>query len=117
MTESLNIREADIQKTILDWLAFQPGIKAFRTNNIGVPIPSKDGRARFRPSPVKGLADILVCWRGRFVAIEVKRPGKHPTDDQSTFLDDVIRTGGIGIVAHSLEDVQRMMKSLSFNNP
>lgn len=55
-----------------------------------------------------GASD-LIGWKtekGRavFVAIEVKKPGEGPTEDQQTFIDNVIRMGGIAGVARSVED-------------
>lgn len=54
-----------------------------------------------------GIADLLVCYEGRFVAIEVKRPGCKPTPLQSAFLESIRRTGGIAFVAFSVDDVVR----------
>ena len=53
----------------------------------------------------KGAADILACWRGRFVAIEVKSKTGRPSPEQIAFLADVKRAGGIALVARSLNDV------------
>jgi hypothetical protein len=56
-------------------------------------------------SSPKGIADILGCWKGRFVAIEVKRPGGRISQEQERFLEAIRRHGGIGFVARSVEDV------------
>ena len=63
----------------------------------------------------KGCSDILVCYEGKFVAIEVKRPGWKPPGrqaksykhyyQQKQFMDDVKAAGGIGFFASSLEEV------------
>lgn len=39
--------------------------------------------------------DILACIAGRFVAIEVKRPGKKPTALQFKIMHDIETAGGI----------------------
>lgn len=52
-----------------------------------------------------GVADILGIFNGRFLAIEVKRPGNPLTRCQKHFLDSVNREGGIGFVARSIDDV------------
>ena len=56
-------------------------------------------------SQPKGVADILGCYQGRFLAIEVKSPGRQPTPDQAWFLGEVARANGIAFVAHSVEEV------------
>lgn len=56
-------------------------------------------------SQPRGVADILGCWEGRMLAIEVKRPGGKVTDDQEKFLKKVAENGGIAFVARSVDDV------------
>jgi len=56
-------------------------------------------------SQPKGVSDILGCYQGKLLAIEVKRPGKNPTPDQQRFLDRVKIEGGISFVARSITDV------------
>jgi Holliday junction resolvase len=53
----------------------------------------------------KGIADILGCWQGRFVAIEVKAAGGRVSQDQEKFIETVKRHGGIAFVARSIDDV------------
>jgi hypothetical protein len=56
----------------------------------------------------KGISDILGCSPdGKFVAIEVKKPGGKPTPEQWDFIDAVKRNQGIAFVAYSLDDVMR----------
>lgn len=57
------------------------------------------------PTNLPGIADILGCYKGRFLAIEVKRNGKEPTELQQAFLDAVKEAGGIAFVARSVDDV------------
>ena len=59
----------------------------------------------------KGAADILACWRGRFVAIEVKSKTGRVSPEQVAFLADVKRAGGIALVARSLDDVRRALEA------
>ena len=63
----------------------------------------------------KGVSDILVCYQGKFIAIEVKKsnwkpPGRQAKSykhyyQQKTFIDQVRAAGGIGFFATCLEDV------------
>jgi hypothetical protein len=45
-----------------------------------------------------GTADCLLCWRGIFVAIEVKAEGNSPTELQLRSLRSINAAGGIGAV-------------------
>lgn len=44
-----------------------------------------------------GVPDIIVCHRGRFISIEVKRPGKEPTERQKLRMAEVQAAGGVAI--------------------
>lgn len=57
------------------------------------------------PTNLPGISDFLGCYKGKFLAIEVKRDGREPTELQATFLEEVRRAGGIGFVARSVDDV------------
>jgi len=58
-----------------------------------------------------GLPDLLVCYEGRFVAIEVKRPEtRHTvTSRQQAFLDAIEAAGGISGVATSIEEALTLL--------
>jgi hypothetical protein len=57
------------------------------------------------PMSVKGIADILGIYAGRFLAIEVKKPGGKLSPAQDKFLQDVRRNGGVAFTAYGVEDV------------
>jgi hypothetical protein len=64
-------------------------------------------------SQPKGVSDIIGILPkgiagsdgGRFLAIEVKRPGGKVSPHQEQFIERVNRIGGLGFVAYSVEDV------------
>ncbi len=57
------------------------------------------------PMGAKGIADILGCYRGRLLAIEVKAPKGKVSYDQQRFIDNVNAAGGLAFVARSIDDV------------
>jgi len=56
-------------------------------------------------SQPKGVADIIGCYKGRFIAIEVKVGSRQLTPQQAAFLSQVERAGGCAFVARSVKDV------------
>ena len=66
-------------------------------------------RTRFTKA---GVSDLLMCFNGRFIAIELKRPkGVYGiTAAQEYFLTAVRAAGGIGGVARSLDDVKAILE-------
>ncbi len=54
-----------------------------------------------------GSSDIIgITPQGRFIAIEVKLPGKKLTKDQQKFLRAIEINGGIAGVCHSVEEAE-----------
>ena len=97
-----------MQKQILDFLTskgfivvkFSQGAHAVR-----------GGFIRTRKEDV-GVSDIIGCTPdGRFICVEVKKPGGKASSEQIAFLERVEATGGVAILAESLGDV---IQKLSF---
>lgn len=63
------------------------------------PVPSGFGRR---------TVDVLGLYYGHFFAIEVKRPGKEPTELQARELEDIARKGGVTFVIDGDEGVGRL---------
>ena len=59
-----------------------------------------------------GTSDILACYKGRFIAIEVKRPGllRNVSKLQQYQIDRINGAGGIAFAADSLETVKEIIK-------
>jgi hypothetical protein len=61
-----------------------------------------------------GIADIISCVNGRFVGIEVKRPGakNEQSEQQKIHQRNVMKSGGIYILADCLEDVTQIIEPI-----
>ena len=93
--------EATILDAIVRWLKANGAI-ALRVNSGYL----RDAQGHVFNGAPAGTSDIVCCWRGRFVAIEVKAGNNQPTEKQKAFLNKVIAAGGIALVANSLELVK-----------
>ena len=51
-----------------------------------------------------GVPDLLICYRGRFIALEVKVPGKKPTPLQTRELATIRVAGGTAEVVTTVEE-------------
>lgn len=94
--------EHDVLAEILNALTFCPCVGWFvRQNTGGMHV---DGR--YVAFAFTGCSDIIGQLRdGRFLAIEVKRAGKNPTEEQQAFLVRVAANKGVSFVARTAEDV------------
>lgn len=53
-----------------------------------------------------GVPDIIACVNGKFVGIEVKRPGGRVSELQKYHIEKIRAAGGVAFVATSIEDVR-----------
>lgn len=61
------------------------------------------------PKMRRGIPDRIVCYRGRFIAVEVKQPGGTATELQRHELNMIDEAGGVAIVATDVETVEAAM--------
>ncbi len=54
---------------------------------------------------VKGISDILVCYHGVLVLLELKRDTGKPTVHQLRYIEKMEMAGGVGAVCWTLQDV------------
>lgn len=59
-----------------------------------------------------GIPDLLVCWRGWFIGLEVKLPGNTPSPIQEKVLREIKEAGGIAEVVTSVEQVVNLLAKL-----
>lgn len=97
-------RETDLVKQCLRVLALYPDIFAFR-NNTGALSVGK----RFVRFGKVGAPDIIgwIQCRGTaaFLGVEVKLPGRHPTEAQEDFLGRLRADGGCALIVHDLKEL------------
>lgn len=59
-----------------------------------------------------GISDFLICYRGLFVAMEVKQSGGRVAPIQSRFLQSVRDAGGIGVVVQSATEAEAVFDEI-----
>ena len=58
-----------------------------------------------------GIPDIIVCYKGRFIAFEVKQPGRKPTLLQQQVINEIIRCGGYAAKVDSVSQVKEFIEA------
>ena len=56
-----------------------------------------------------GIPDIIVCYRGRFIALECKVGKNNPTVLQAQTIRQIIAAGGYAMVVRTLEEVRQVI--------
>lgn len=51
-----------------------------------------------------GTPDLLVCWQGRFIALEVKQPKNYATKMQHSQIARIEAAGGLALVVRSVAE-------------
>lgn len=90
----MSVREKTIENSIKRYL-----------EQVGAYVVKHHGGAYSRV----GVPDILVCYRGRYVAIEVKNAKGKTSPLQDANIEMIRKAGGYAIVARSLEEVKALL--------
>jgi penicillin-binding protein-related factor A (putative recombinase) len=103
--------EKTIETAILIYLNFLPECFAWKNNSTGVFDPvKKKYRNNKNKFVINGVSDILGIYKGKLLAIEVKRlKSDKPSEDQVKFLERVKKLGGISGVARSIDDAKKII--------
>lgn len=101
--------EKEIQKSIIDYLALL-GCWRIRINSGAMSGNHKGKRWFMRFNDQPGCPDVIACLEGRFIAIEIKRPGGKLTEKQASALEAIRRAGGLAFVATGIRDVEAVLK-------
>ena len=56
-----------------------------------------------------GIPDIIVCYHGRFIALEAKVGKNVPTKLQSVTIEQIRKAGGTAAVVRSVEDAKAVL--------
>jgi Holliday junction resolvase len=67
-----------------------------------------------------GAPDLVACYHGRFLAIEVKRAraGTHPVSAaQRVTLEQITRARGVAIVATTSSDIEAILDTIDQERP
>jgi len=89
--------ESGIQTKVLKWLRDQG---AYAVNIHGHEMQER------------GIPDILCCWKGLFIGIELKEPGGEPEPIQEYHLEQIAKANGSAFCAHNLEEVQYALRGI-----
>ena len=108
--------ESQIQKAILDWLAYRK-ILAWRNQAGMVIVKGKKGKNYAIKLGTKGVSDIVGCLPdGRILCVEVKAKKGKTTPEQEEFIDKINKLGGNAFVARSIKDVENQIKLCLIKN-
>lgn len=57
-----------------------------------------------------GIPDFICCWRGRFLAIETKAPGKRAnlSANQERQIQEIHKAGGAAVVIDDVAQLQQL---------
>jgi hypothetical protein len=109
--------ERDVLATCRDWLALW-GAVAVRVNSGAMRVENR--YVKFNDAP--GCSDTLVCLpgTGRFLALELKRPGRDRTSakrraEQAAFQAQILAAGGLVVVARSLDELRDQLRAAGYD--
>ena len=115
-----------LTSAVVDWFNLS-GYHAERTGNEGryiegTTVTNVLGKRvtlkgkRIPSSGTKGTSDIKACYKGRFIAIEIKIGRDRQSEVQKWYQEKVERAGGVYAIVKTWEDFELLLKILNNEN-
>ena len=92
-----NMKESDLIKAISNYLKSIPDLFFWKEHG------GMYGSA--------GIPDLVVCYKGRFIAFEVKVGKNKPTVLQEATIRQILRAGGYAVVVRTVEEVKEIIQA------
>lgn len=117
--QKIRVTEKEVRELILEWLGWHGHCMAWWNEPHGAVVI---GKKRFQSKQIfdkfnrKGVPDILGSWRGKPLAIEVKRPSTKlhaagkASPEQIEFIREAREKGWIAFFAWTIDDVKMQLK-------
>lgn len=86
-----------------------PNCAAYRINNVGVWDEAK--KIHRKSNTQKGIADILACMNGFFVALEIKVGKDSQSHDQKIFEQEIKLSKGTYVIIKDTDDLTKFAQS------
>lgn len=59
-----------------------------------------------------GVPDIICCYKGKFIGLEVKAPDGKLTPLQEATIGKINKAGGIALVVRSVDDAKKIIENI-----
>jgi penicillin-binding protein-related factor A (putative recombinase) len=106
--------EQEIEDEIFQYCEKIPHCLVTKTDTKG---NRKNGRwIKSNPKERKGKQDLILCFRGYYIAVEVKKPGEKQFKDQIDFEKEVKAAGGEYWLVKSLDEFILEFKKFRLKN-
>jgi len=116
----MKLTEKLIEESIIKWLNLQFNCYAFKMDVKGTWDPQRKFFRKVSKNVALGGSDIICCFKGRFISIEVKspeahkrffnNPGAHELRQQG-FMSKVKSAQGLAYVVSSLDEVRELFQN------
>lgn len=105
-----DLKEADILKSILEYLSYRD-VLAWRVPGQGN-VYTKNGEIHFRRSSTVGFPDIACLFKGVFICLEVKTKKGVISKYQKHWIDTLNDHGAIARVVRSVDNVIKILEEV-----
>ena len=101
------ITERQISHDIRKALGTEPGLVLWRnTTGHAVEFDNQGNQRHINYGLCVGSSDFIGCLNGRFIALEIKRPGGRRRAEQLQFCSQVRFNGGFAAIVESVEEAK-----------
>lgn len=91
------MKESNFQKLVLDFLKER---EIYALNIHGGPFQER------------GISDILMCYEGKFIALELKANNNRPSEIQQFHLEEINKNKGVGLIFNYNKEWKKDLQTL-----
>lgn len=105
--------EDAIQRSMVEWMETciaPPPLGPYWSAVNPLPNKSKAQAGMSKAMGMKaGVPDLIMCWKGKFIGIEVKPPGKYLSPVQRDTHMAITNNGGVTVTVRSVDELQAFL--------
>lgn len=105
--------EKHIQQTIITYLQYlenQGKVYFFRNNSFAGFTERRNGTKGYIKNNKPGMPDIIVCYKGKWIGLEIKNEKGKQSDFQKEAEIQIKKAGGEYYIVRSVEEVESLIK-------
>jgi len=105
----IKISEHQIQRCVLDRLAYTNNVYYVRNNSVAGKFVRADGSCGWVNNAKKGSPDIVLCKNGLWIGLEIKTLIGKQSPEQEQAEKDIRDAGGLYFIVRSVEDLEQIL--------
>lgn len=115
----IQLKESQIQKQVINYLSLLENtgrLFFFRAGSGFIKISNTKGKDRFFKTGKAGCPDIVCCYKGYFLGLEIKTQKGKQSNHQKNVQKRIEQNGGKYFIVRDINDVEYILENINRND-